>query len=384
MFWQTGKSQDLVAIAAELKSTWSERNQAASFDRDAWSKIFSSSELPKLEFGTTGKHQESSVELMRALYTLGRSSLDLPFISSLAAQAAVTTELLQKFGSTQQQGKFLQKIQSGQALAAVCNSESGAGTNLRSMTSSVTETAEGHGRMTVRKPLATNASGAEVVFVSAWQQLLGRPKPTLEMFAIEPQADHTESVAHSLEAFRTGNCGSLLIPAMEIDLTSARLGESGTGLEIFRYCFDYERLYLGVLVASVLEGVEETVLETLHEREGLRDKQYVQEKAIAVTVAKTKLIALVNMVLSKGLEHLSKAQVELSLIKMLCATEAATAVQDACDLMGWRGIKNDSLIGKVARDFSALRYFGGTVELQKMTIFGHITSDVGLSRVKAA
>ncbi len=321
---------------------------------------------------------------MRALYTLGKLSLDLPFISSLAAQAAITTELLMKFGSADQKARYLEGIQAGRTLAAVCNSESGAGTNLKSMTSVVSEITDGFGKFTARKPLATNAAGAQLVFVSAWQQLLGKPKATLEMFLVQPSREETASVAPTLEAFRTGNCGSLLIQDMGIDLTASRMGPTGTGLEVFRYCFDYERLYLGVLVASVLEGIETTVLEELSARPNLRDKQYVQEKAIAVTIVKTQLQSLVNMILSRGLENLGDAQVELALIKMLCADDASTAVQQSCDLMGWRGIRNDSLIGKVSRDFGALRYFGGTVELQKMSIFGHITRNLGSPRAQAA
>lgn len=385
MFWTPGKFKNLSALAeAGLLASSPMRDRGAEFCHSTWKQIFSHAEFKPLDFSSTAAHQKSTEDLIAALYCLGKASLDLPYVASLAAQAAIAPEVLAAFGSPEQKAKYLPGIQSGTALAAICNSEAGSGTNLKAMKSTCSVTDSGMGTLRAFKPLATNAFGAQHIFVSAWLKSAAYPTPRMEMFLVDAKHAVTGAVAGDLNGFRTGNCGSLTIEDAEIDVMASRLCTNGSGVAIFRHCFDFERLYLAAIVAGVLEGIEEATLNDLAARANLLDKQYVQSKVVAVAAARTKLNALIHMVLSGGLADLSHRQTELSLLKWICAEEAVAAVHAAGELAGWGSLNENNIFNKAARDFSALRFFGGTVELQKMTIFGWLTRHFETKNVKAA
>ncbi len=365
------KSDLMTVVCEELAKSSSTRDREAEFCRKSFDSLISSLDFPRLDFSSPTRHAESNLALMEALRTVARLTLDLPFAASVAAQTAIAPELIGRFGSDAQRARLLPRIQDGRDLVAICNSEEGTGSNLKGTKSICGVAEDGSAALAAHKPIGTNAFNADKVLVSAWERRTGT-NPTLEVYVVDATSARTYNVADSLGGFRTGNTGSLSIDALRIDLEASRLGTRGTGVAALKACFDFERLYLGVLVAGLLEGLEAVLLSRLSARPHLLEKQYAQEKAIGLTTVKAKLQALILAVTSRGFDRLSRSQVELSLIKWICADEALQAVQAASDLTGWSSLTTSDPLNKAQRDLAALRFFGGTVELQKMTIFSSL------------
>lgn len=364
-------------IGAELASTATARDRASEFNRAMFDRVFAHPDFPRLDFSTRETHARSSLQLIEALQTIGRTSLDLPFIASIAAQAAIAPELVARFANPEKSAEHLARLQTGVDLAAICNSEETGGTQLKTMTSRCVVDANGTGTLNVAKPIATNASGARTALVSAWEQ---RPDqvPSLQMYIVGVEATNASAIsAQRLSGFRTGNCGSLTIHDARIEADQCRLGSAAAPMAAFRHCFDSERFYLAALVIGVLEGLEGLVLERFRTRTSLHDKQFVQEKAIALSVVRAKLQALFGAVLGRGVDKLHQSQLELSLLKWMCAEDVPAAIQQASDISGWNSFGEDDTVNRVARDIAALRFFGGTVELQKMTIFSALMNRKG-------
>ncbi|CAN5489392.1 hypothetical protein BH10BDE1_BH10BDE1_22940 [soil metagenome] len=371
--------ETLEDIGSELAASANSRDRNAEFSREMFDRVFSHPDFPRLDFSTRESHARSTLQLIGALQSIGRTSLDLPFISSLAAQAAIAPELVAKFASAEKRNAHLPKLQSGVDLAAICNSEEAGGTQLKTMTSRCVIDANGVGTMNVVKPIATNASGAGTVLVSAWEQRIDEV-PTLQMYIVGVDAVNARAVASTrLSGFRTGNCGSLTITNAQIEAEECRLGSTAPPLAAFRHCFDFERLYLGSLVIGILDGLEALVLDRFKSRTSLHDKQFVQEKVIAITIVRAKLQALFGAIVARGFDTLHRSQIELSLLKWMCAEDVPAAIQQASDIGGWNSYGEDDTMNRVARDIAALRFFGGTVELQKMTIFSTVMSRKGSS-----
>ena len=365
-----------------LRPTILKRDREAKFCLESWKSIFAHPDFIPLDFGSEDSHQTTTLGMMSSLHAIGRGSLDLPFIASVAAQSAIVPEIIARFGTSAQK-KNLPEIQAGHALAAVCNSETGSGTNLKNMISVCTIASDGMGVLSARKPLATNASGAKWALVSAWKKE-GASLPVLEMYLVETTNLQTKDMASQLTGFRTGNCGQYEIENQNIDAGAIRLGPPGGGVSVFRYCFDLERLYIGVLVSGVLAGLEELALSTLMSKPHLLDKQFIQEKIIGLFTTRAKVDSLVHYIVSQGLAKIGQHQVELSLLKWICAAEVSGVIQQAGEICGWMNMKEDDVFNKCARDASALRFFGGSVELQKMNIFSWITRSKDHARAKAA
>lgn len=386
MLWTSDKSDKLENLATEtLMRSWLERDRDGRFCFETWQKFFTHTEFPKLRFDSAESHNSSTIDLMSALYSISRGGLDLPFAASLAAQAAIAPEIIAKFGSSDQKTRLLPGIQSGYEVAAICNSEPGCGSNLKGMKSVCATDDDGVTKLTASKPLVTNAFEAKHLFVSAWEKRASSSTdPKLELFVIDSVGVKTENVALGLNGFRTGNCGALSIDELIVSPETSRLGPSGSGFAIFQHCFDCERLYLAVLVSGVLSGLEDRALKVIEGRPDLNDKQYVQEKLVSLVAVRTKIDALVHLVLSRGLNNLSQSQIELSLLKWLCSEDAPVAVTTIGDLNGWNSLVRADLFNKISRDFAALRFFGGTVELQKITIFSWMTREFRRKNLRAA
>ena len=160
-------------------------------------------------------------------------------------------------------------------------------------------------------------------------------------------------------------------------------------MNIFKRCFDLERLFLGIMVSAILEGVEKEMTEIVAQKESkgftFHDKQYLQEKLINVYAVRTYINSLIEKITANQNYNLNDYSKELSLIKILVNTDAVTAIVNYYEFIGHRGFMKDQLCQKLIRDFLGLRYFGGTTELQKNNLYAELTkphsSKLGLKQV---
>jgi len=326
-------------------------------------------------------------EMSSALYGLALGGMDVAIASSFAAHSAIGADLLLKFGTPAQIAKYLPSIFDGSRIAAICNSEENTGTDIRKIKSHVRTSESGKTLLTTTKGCVTNASIADLLFVSAWNPK-GENDKSIDVFLVEGSEIDRQPINHLLGGFRTGWTGK--IHGVDIPLVREEriIGEKVGGFRIFRRCFNLERLYMAVMVSGILEGLENDARKALATREangsGIAAHQYIQEKIVQSFATRTKMNAIIETIVNAGDARLGEFERELGVLKLLIMEDAFDTANAHFEMMGYRSYLEDELPQKIIRDMLALRFFGGTKELQKMTIFQAIVHGDNDRKLKAA
>lgn len=372
--FKDGSTRKFEAIAETLlRPSLLTRDQDGRFDTGIWLQ-FADAGL----FGVGRSKRSLDLKHLAAVfYRLAERSLDVPLVCTFAAQSVVARELLLQFGSEEQIARYLPEIESGKLIAAVCNSEPGAATDLRKIASECNVGADGVASLKFHKPCVTNGDGS-LFFVSAWKKS-GLGKPSISVFIVEKSEVESRNVTADLSGFRTGLTGSVQgdianFPAAERELRK-------NAFEVFRHCFNIERLFIGVIVAGALRGLENEALAILQTSIASVDEQWRQDKLIRVSSARIQLDALIETILQKDLERCSA---ELGVLKMFVNEQAFDAAMAFLELSGHRSLSKTHVAQKLVRDLTALRFFGGTTELQKISLFAQLIAGARASHVEKA
>jgi alkylation response protein AidB-like acyl-CoA dehydrogenase len=322
----------------------------------------------------------SEAEKIRTLaslfFGLAQGSLDLPFCSSLAAHSVISMDLITNFMNPEQCHKYLPLMRKPETIAAVCNSEDGAGSDLRKIRALCEINPDGTAVANIVKPCATNASHADLILASTWIRKAGE-RDSLGVVILEKNEVKQWSLQSELAGFRTGLTGAIQVQNLELNLPERMIKikkKTVSGeLNLFKRCFDMERLFLGVMVSGILSSIEDEMRKhiLLKESSGFthQDKQYLQHKLIDVYTVKVQISSIVNLILSQERLDLNGFSKELALLKILVNEQANHAVTKLYELLGHKGYLKNQICQKLMRDFMGLTYFGGTTELQKNSLF---------------
>ncbi len=348
------------------------RDRAHSFDRALWNRLAETGFFRLLAPVARGGQGATLKEYVSAFSGLARGAGDIPFVLSAGVQNLALSVVL-RFGSPEQQERHLEALLSGEKIAALCNSEADAGTDLKALRSSFKCGADGMGQLTLRKSAANNLSVAGLVLASAWRVSEGS-KPSLEMFLLEIDST-TRQPALDCGGFWTGAAGSLEIIDAPCSLRENRLACDGTGLDVLKMCFGIERFLIPVLISATLEGVLEEALAVSQRRQSfgkpLASFQYVQEKIVKLYAVTQTVNALVASLLAKQ-DGYSEDNAALSLLKLVAVEDGFEAATQFYELCGTSGYLSSHPAQKLVRDLLALKTLGGTREQHKLTIFTEI------------
>ncbi len=302
-------------------------------------------------------------EKVRRLFLIGHHGLDIPMGVALVAQL-VAAEALSTFGSSDLLCDVSKRVASAESIAAIANSEVGAGTSLRSMQASASFNGESY-RVVANKRGITNVPSADVALISAWIDR-GNSHRDLEVFLATREQMQQQSDSMELSGFFTGATGTISVN--DTFGIATLLGSAPrAGFTILKSCFDSERILIGALVAGALKGLLDEVLRHLQQRERtstpLAQHQYVQEKVVGLALAQTTLSALVDSTVADS------SAAKLAAIKIAICEDSSAAALRAVEVFGYDGYRANQIPQKVLRDLMALKILGGTQEQSKITFF---------------
>lgn len=316
--------------------------------------------VPK-EFGGLGL---SLHQICILYFELCRQSLDLPWVTSLGASCVIAPDLINQFCFYEKKKELLSEMVNSGLQFCIANSESGAGTNLALMQSELQETATGS-TLNVKKDCATNASIADWFIVSAKRKSV--EKYRFDIFLLPKALVHVTPIEAKLMGFRTSATGKIEFSIDNIAVESYLIGTAGSGLKQFQRCFDMERLLLAAAVSGLLQAIEDMAVGILEKKgKSFSERQYLQQKLLVIFSAKEKIWSLVERVVRADQGQFGQ---QLGLLKWLVITDGLDAALAFFELTGQTALFTDHFSQKIVRDFMALRFFGGTMELQKMSIF---------------
>lgn len=333
------------------------------FPQELWSQFGAAGILGLCTPEEFGGSEGDSLTVALVSEELARASGGIA-ISPLVSAYMAGTHLV-RYGSDAQKQRWLARIASGEAVAAIAVSEPGTGSDVAGITSRARATDDGW-ILDGRKMFITNAGLADVLVVGARTGEPGHRGITL--FAVERGApglsfsrplkkmgwhssDTREVVLDGVAVSREDIVGAegrgfyQIMDGFELE----RIALAGMGVGHAAECLDLSRRYVAEREAF---GEPLSALQTIRHR--------IAEMEIDLEAAR-----LVTYQAAARLDagHPEAAQ-SVARAKYLAAVMANRVADDAVQLFGGAGFLDESPVARHYRDVRVLRIGGGTDEIQ--------------------
>ena len=308
------------------------------------------------------------------LENLGTANMAFNLLPMLSVGAI---ESLEHHGSPELQQKYLPKLVSGEHLGALAMSETGAGSDVVSM-SLRAEAKGGHYVLNGGKFWITNGPSADVLVVYAKTE----PEAAahgITAFIIEKDfagfrcAQKLDKLGH-----RGSETGELVFEDCAVPAENI-LGSLNGGVGVLMSGLDFERAVLAAWPLGIMQACLDTVLPYVHQRtqfgEPIGTFQLIQGKLADMYTrlsATRAYVYAVNQACDRGETTRKDAAAAI----LFAAENATQCALDAIQLMGGNGYVNDNPVGRYLRDAKLAEIGAGTSEIRRMLIGRELFSEV--------
>ena len=337
------------------------------FPRDLWPKMgalgLHGITAPE-EYGGLGlgylEHCVALEEVSRASASVGLS---------YGAHSNLCINQLARNGNDAQKRRYLPKLISGEHVGALAMSETGAGSDVVSMTTR----AEKKGDRFVlngAKMWITNGPVADALIVYAKTDPAAGARG-ISAFLIERGM---KGFSHGAKLDKLGMRGSdtseLIFEDCEVPEENL-VGELGRGVNLLMSGLDYERVVLAAGPLGVMQAAMDAVLPYAHQRKQFGQPigafQLVQGKLADMYVAMNAARAYVYAV-AKACDRGETTREDAAGAILYAAERATEVALDAIQILGGNGYTNDYPVGRLLRDAKLYEIGAGTSEIRRMLI----------------
>lgn len=357
------KVRDRAAEVARLVKphahAWDEANALT----DELREIMRASGLARLmvpaEFGGESERLDPlHIALVREQLMAASSAADALFALQGIGSNAITS-----VGTPEQKAYWLPRIASMDALAAVALTEPQTGSDLRSITTTMTRDGDGY-VINGAKSFISNAPYADVYAV------LVREDDALSLVLV-PKETPGVSFGTTPDLIAPHVIGEVFFEDVRVD-DSARLGEPGKGLEAALGTLAIFRVSVGAAAIGLAEAALAVAVKHTQERQN-KGKPLARVPAVAALLADAKIdleqARWVTYRAAWAARQDPMAAISTTSLAKVAATEAADRVTDRCvQVMGRFGLIAGSDIERYAREARPMRIYEGANEVLRLTI----------------
>ena len=369
--------RDVVAqfAAKEITPRASEIDSSDEFPMDLWQKMgdlgLHGITVPE-EYGGANMgyvaHMVATEEISRASASIGLS---------YGAHSNLCVNQIKRNGSEAQKQKFLPKLITGEFIGALAMSETGAGSDVTSMTLK----AEQKGDVFVlngSKMWITNGPDADVMVVYAkTNPELGAQGITA--FIVE-KGMAGFGTAQKLDklGMRGSHTGEMTFNNVEVP-TENILGGLNNGVKVLMSGLDYERAVLAAGPIGIMQAVMDNVVPYIHDRkqfgQAIGEFQLIQGKvadmytilqagrSFLYTVGKN-----LDMLDARGAGHSRQVRKDCASVILWCAEKATWMAGEGIQIFGGNGYTNEYPLGRYWRDAKLYEIGAGTSEIRRMLV----------------
>jgi isovaleryl-CoA dehydrogenase len=342
-------------------------DRSNSFPRDLWPRM---GELGLLGVTVEEKWGGAGLGIFEhclVMEEISRASASVAL--SYGAHSNLCVNQLRRNGSDDQKSRYLPKLLTGEHVGALAMSETGAGSDVVSMTTTAVRKGD---RFVLNgsKMWTTNGPHADVLVVYAKTELAAG-KNGITAFIIEC-AFKGFSTGQKLDklGMRGSDTSALYFDDCEVPEENI-LGGLNKGVSVLMSGLDYERVVLAAGPLGIMRAAMDLVLPYVHERKqfgaAIGSFQLIQAKLADMYVAMNAARSYVYTV-AKACDagHITR---ENAAGVILFASERATQMAlDAIQILGGNGYINDFPAGLLLRDAKLYEIGAGTNEIRRMLI----------------
>lgn len=294
--------------------------------------------------------------------------------AAVAVHAYMAASYIARFGTPQQQEKYLPDVRRGEQVAALALSEPDAGTDLAGITTRAEPDGSGGYRVSGRKAHVANGSQAGFyVCLARIRDLPGRARTLAGcgLLIVDAGTPGLTVEPEPMLGWRSADTCRITLDDVPVP-AGALIGKPGHTLSYLMKALDFERLAAGLLaVGGAAHGIATAVGFARSHRVG--DAPLAAHQSVRHTLAD--LAADLDLVRGYAYQAAARhAQDRLdartaAVLKLRATELAASAARVCMQYHGARGHLEDSAVSRIYRDAAAGTVTAGPSELMRELIF---------------
>ncbi|EHA46518.1 isovaleryl-CoA dehydrogenase 2 [Pyricularia oryzae 70-15] len=352
------------------------------FPADMWGKLG--------DMGLLGVAAEESVGGLAMGYQahcivmeeLSRASASIAL--SYAAHSQLCVNQLQLNGNPEQKQRFMPDLIAGRKVGALAMSESGSGSDVVSMRTRATRTADGSGwLLNGSKMWITNGPDADVIIVYAKSDTECQPSKGITAFIVERQPGLQCLRKLDKMGMRGSNTGELVLENVIVPDENV-LGEVNAGVRVLMEGLDLERLVLSAGPLGIMQAALDVALPYAHARQQfgrpIAEFQLVQGR-LADMYTKLQVSRAYTYATARRIDESGEIKTADCAGAILYAAERATEVAlDCIQVLGGMGYTEDMPASRLLRDAKLYEIGAGTSEVRRMVIGRYFNREYSLNQ----
>ncbi|MFW6076508.1 MAG: acyl-CoA dehydrogenase family protein, partial [Hyphomicrobiales bacterium] len=272
-------------------------------------------------------------------------------------------------GTEEQRARYLPSLAAGEAFAAFCLSEAGAGSDAGGIKTRAVRK-NGGWSITGTKLWVSRAANASVFLVSAVTDPEKGPKGGITVFVLDKRKGVTTGAADWQLGGRGSGSAEVVFDECEVGDDEV-LGEVGHGFASLKYILGRARLWAAARATGVISRAMELSLEHADNRVQFGQKigefQLVKEKIAGMAADLYPARLMVYQAAQLFDEGIDAAQ-EAAYAKLFASEAGFRAADAAVQIHGAMGVAQGFPVERLFRDVRAYRILDGTSDIQRLMI----------------
>jgi isovaleryl-CoA dehydrogenase len=288
---------------------------------------------------------------------------------SYGAHSNLCVNQIKLNGTDAQKATYLPRLVSGEHVGALAMSESGAGSDVVSM-SLKAERRNDRYILNGTKYWITNGAEADTLVVYAKTDPAAGSKGITAFLIEKSMTGFTTSPHFDKLGMRGSNTAELVFDDVEVPFDNV-LGEEGRGVRVLMSGLDYERVVLaGIglgIVAACLDEVMPYIAQRKQFGEPIGNFQLMQGKVADMYTALNSARAYVYEV-AKACDKGTVTRADAAACCLYASEQAMVQAHQAVQALGGAGFMADAPVARLFRDAKLMEIGAGTSEIRRMLI----------------
>lgn len=294
-------------------------------------------------------------------------------LSGAVGTHSVFCDVLVRFGTEDQKHRYLPKLAAGALRGGICLSETGAGTDLQSISTTAIRDAEGIYRVNGSKMWITNARHGNTFLLMAKTNPAAKPVHSgISAFIIEKGAPGL-TVGRDIDklGYKSVETSELHFDNFPVPPENLIGGTEGAGFKQVMAGLESERINVAARGLGLARAAFDEAIGYAQRRrtfgKAIAEHQTIQNK-LADMATRIEASRLLVYSAAEKKDRGERCDLEAGMAKLFATETAAEVSLEAMRILGGNGYSKDFPVERYYRDAPLLMIGGGTNELQRLII----------------